>query len=43
MFNTVGISVAMGQSTKEVKENADLVVGSVEDNGLLDVIKEFFI
>ena len=43
MFNMVGISVAMGQSTKEVKENADLVVGSVDDNGLLDVIKEFFI
>lgn len=43
MFNTVGISVAMGQATKEVKENADLVVGSVDNNGLLDVIKEFFI
>ncbi|MBI64472.1 MAG: hypothetical protein CL778_04275 [Chloroflexi bacterium] len=43
MFKTVGISVAMGQSTKEVKENADLVVGTVDDNGLLDVIKEFFI
>ena len=41
MFNMVGISVAMGQSTKEVKENADLVVGSVDDNGLLDVIKNF--
>jgi len=39
LFQSVGYKVAMGNAVTELKETADLVIGSLEENGLANFIK----
>jgi hydroxymethylpyrimidine pyrophosphatase-like HAD family hydrolase len=39
MFGWAGRSVAMGNATDDVKIGADLITGSVADDGLADVLE----
>ena len=40
MFRHVGLSVAMGNAHKEVKEAADLVTESVDEDGIYNILKK---
>lgn len=42
MIRTCGCGVAMGNAVDEVKAAADIICGSVEDNGLAEVLAELF-
>ncbi|WP_269431708.1 HAD hydrolase family protein [Bacillus sp. JCM 19034] len=42
MLQQVGLGVAMGNATKQVKEAADWVTRSIEQNGVAYMIKEVF-
>lgn len=39
MLRHAGIGVAMGNASDEVKSNADFVTGSVDENGVADLLK----
>ena len=41
MFNGVGVSVAMENAVDEVKENADYITSSNNDNGVARAINKF--
>lgn len=41
LFESVGFKVAMGNAPKELKEQADYVAPSVEEDGVADVIERF--
>ena len=43
LFESVGLRVAMGNATEQLKENADFVTSSVEKNGLAEVIERFIL
>ena len=40
LFNAVGMKVAMGNAVPELKAAADRVIGSVEDDGLVEFLEE---
>lgn len=40
MFDHVGIKIAMGNAVPELKEKADYVTGSVEEDGILHALEE---
>ncbi len=41
LFEAVGLKVAMGNATDELKKNADYIAPRVEDDGLAEVIEKF--
>jgi hydroxymethylpyrimidine pyrophosphatase-like HAD family hydrolase len=41
MFNLVGLPVAMGNASEEVKRYAGFVAGSLADDGLAEAIERF--
>lgn len=41
LFESVGFKIAMGNAPKELKEQADYVAPSVEEDGVADVIEKF--
>lgn len=43
LFEAVGLKIAMGNATDLLKENADYIAPSVEDDGVADVIKRFIL
>lgn len=43
LFNSVGLKVAMGNATSKLKQRADEVVASVENDGLAEAIEKFII
>jgi hypothetical protein len=43
LFLSVGFKVAMGQAPKELKEIADYVAPSIEDDGVVDIIEKFIL
>lgn len=40
LFNAVGHKVAMGNAVDEMKQSADVVIGSVQDDGLAKYFEE---
>ena len=40
MLELCGVGIAMGNAIKEVKEKADIVIGSNDENGIADFIEE---
>lgn len=40
LFNAVGHKVAMGNAVPELKEAADVVIGSVSENGLAEFLQD---
>lgn len=40
LFNTVGYKVAMGNAVPELKEHADIIIKSLDEEGLSDFIRE---
>ncbi len=40
LFRGVGLKVAMGNAELELKQNADIVIGSIEDDGLAKFLEE---
>jgi hydroxymethylpyrimidine pyrophosphatase-like HAD family hydrolase len=41
LFESVGLKVAMGNASNTLKDHADYVTGSVNEDGLVQVIEEF--
>ena len=39
-FDYVGLKIAMGNATPEVKEKADYVTGTVEEDGIFNALEE---
>ncbi|HDN2547183.1 TPA: HAD hydrolase family protein, partial [Enterobacter asburiae] len=42
MLETAGLGVAMGNAVDEVKACADLVIGNNTENGIADVVNQYF-
>lgn len=43
LFESVGFKVAMGNAPKELKEIADYVAPTVQEDGVADVIERFIL
>lgn len=43
LFESVGLKVAMGNATEQLKKHADYVTASVDQDGLADVIEKFIL
>ena len=43
LFESVGFKVAMGNATEKLKESADYITSSVEEDGLAEVIEKFIL
>ncbi|GAC1370684.1 MAG: hypothetical protein NVSMB39_3790 [Candidatus Saccharimonadales bacterium] len=41
LFRSVGLKVAMGNATPELKAAADIIAPSVDDNGLAEIIEQY--
>jgi hydroxymethylpyrimidine pyrophosphatase-like HAD family hydrolase len=41
LFRSVGLKVAMGNATPDLKADADLIVASVDEDGLADIIESY--
>ncbi|MFR6452635.1 MAG: HAD hydrolase family protein [Streptococcus sp.] len=43
IFDYVGLKIAMGNATPELKEKADYVTGTVEEDGIFHALEELWI